>query len=190
MEIKKIAVVGPGTMGSGIAEVCAKSGYKVILVSRKQESLDKCMIRMKKSIARGIEKGKLTKEDESRIMDNIQKTTDLKDAAEADLVIEAIPENEELKKELVSLVTGWSGLDLLEEDLEENELEYSIALQFEEDDLRDIIEYAVKKGYFLEPAGHGVLVFDEDHAEDVKRYADQEKIPYKLFEIVDSLSSS
>ena len=63
MEIKKVGVVGCGIMGSGITEVCARSGYSTVVSEINQELLDKGMKSIQKSLERGVEKGKLTASD-------------------------------------------------------------------------------------------------------------------------------
>ncbi len=100
MEIKKVAVVGCGLMGSGIAEVAAKSGYETVVREVDDELLEKGLDRIRKSVDRAVEKGKLDAGDRDAAMDRITGTTSLEDLAEADLVIEAIVEDLDAKTEL------------------------------------------------------------------------------------------
>ncbi len=100
-ELKKIAVIGAGIMGTGIAEVCARGGYDVALVDISEEILQRAKERIRKSMERAVERGKMSKEEMEKALGRIKFTTNLEEAArDADLVIEAIPENMELKKQL------------------------------------------------------------------------------------------
>ncbi|MBY9000941.1 MAG: 3-hydroxyacyl-CoA dehydrogenase family protein [Candidatus Heimdallarchaeota archaeon] len=100
-EFNRIAVIGSGTMGSGIALVFAISGIDVALVDIDQRFLDNGIKRIKKSLNRSIEKGKIPKEEASKILDRITLTTELENATkDVQLVIEAIIENEGAKKGL------------------------------------------------------------------------------------------
>jgi len=100
MEIKKVAVLGAGLMGHGIAQVSAQNAkYEVNLRDIKQEFIDSGMGMIKKSLQRFVSKGKLSEKDMNEILGRIHPMIDLKKAvADADLIIEAIPENVELKK--------------------------------------------------------------------------------------------
>ncbi|MBM7622639.1 3-hydroxybutyryl-CoA dehydrogenase [Sporohalobacter salinus] len=100
--MKKIAVLGAGTMGSGIAQVIASNGYEVILQDIKDECLDKGLEIINKNLARNVEKERLTNEEKEEILDRIEVTTELEDMAEVDMVIEAIVEDMEIKKEVFS----------------------------------------------------------------------------------------
>ncbi len=98
MKIEKVAILGAGTMGSGIAHVVAQSGYQVIIRDISQEFLDKGLKTIRKNLERGLKKGRITEEEIDTIMKRIQTTIDLENAVkDADLVIEAIPEKLELK---------------------------------------------------------------------------------------------
>jgi 3-hydroxybutyryl-CoA dehydrogenase len=97
MAIKKIGVVGAGTMGNGIAQVFAQSGFNVTLRDVGQAQLDRGMSAIKKSLARLAEKGKLTTEEIDAVLGRITTTVNLSDLADCDLVIEAIFENYEVK---------------------------------------------------------------------------------------------
>lgn len=100
MEIKKVAVIGCGLMGSGIAEVAAKSGYDTVVREVNDELLEKGLGRIRKSMDRAVDKGKLDAGDRDAAMDRITGTTSLEDLAEADLVIEAIVEELDAKTEV------------------------------------------------------------------------------------------
>ena len=97
MEIKQVGVVGGGTMGNGIAQVFAASGYKVKLRDVGQEQLDRALATVRKSLGKLVEKGKLTTEESEAALGRIETTTELADLAGCDLVVEAIFENFEAK---------------------------------------------------------------------------------------------
>lgn len=98
----KVAVVGLGLMGHGICQVAAASNMHqtVIAYEPQQEFLDRGRLRIEKSVNILMKKGKVTEEDANRILDNIHFTTDDAALADADLVVEAVIENMDLKKDL------------------------------------------------------------------------------------------
>jgi len=100
MEIKKIGVLGAGTMGVGIAQVCAQSGYQVILVDIEQAIIDKALKTINKAWGKAVEKGKLTEDAVQKMQSLITTGTDPKDFADCNIVIEAIVENMEIKKKV------------------------------------------------------------------------------------------
>ena len=96
--MNKIAVIGSGTMGNGIAHTFAQFGYAVHLIDISQESLDKGISTITKNVDRQISKGTLTEADKAGILGRITSYTNLKEGvAEADLVVEAATENLDLK---------------------------------------------------------------------------------------------
>ena len=98
MEIKKIAVLGAGQMGNGIAQVCAQAGYDVKMRDIDQKFIDHGMSTIKKNLERGLAKGKITQEEIDAVMGRITGVLDLSEAVkDADMVIEAIPEIVKLK---------------------------------------------------------------------------------------------
>jgi 3-hydroxybutyryl-CoA dehydrogenase len=97
MEIKKVLVLGAGTMGNGIAHVCAQNGLDVILYDIAQEALDRGVATIEKNLARQVKKGKITDEDVKNTLSHITKTLKLEDGKDADIAIEAATENKELK---------------------------------------------------------------------------------------------
>jgi 3-hydroxybutyryl-CoA dehydrogenase len=108
MEIKKIAVLGAGQMGNGIAHVCAKAGYEVMMRDIEQRFIDKGLVTIKKNLERGLKKGKITQEEIDSTLSRITGIIDMQEAVkDVDLVIEAIPEIVKLKldtwKEVESL---------------------------------------------------------------------------------------
>jgi 3-hydroxybutyryl-CoA dehydrogenase len=104
MEIKKVGVVGCGTMGSGITQVCAQSGYQVVVSEINEEILNKGLASINKTLTRGVEKGDLSEQDKHSTLARIKGTTNIKDFSECDLVIEAVNESMDLKKEVFSLL--------------------------------------------------------------------------------------
>ncbi|RLB88328.1 MAG: 3-hydroxybutyryl-CoA dehydrogenase [Deltaproteobacteria bacterium] len=97
MTIKEVFIVGAGLMGSGIAQVCAQAGINVKLNDVSDEALAKGMKSISWSVAKFVEKGKLS-EDHETILNRIQTTTDISEAAQADIAIEAVFENLEVKQ--------------------------------------------------------------------------------------------
>ncbi len=100
MEIKKVGVVGCGLMGSGITEVCARSGYEVVVREVNDELLQKGLDRIKASMSKGVSRGKLTQEEMDAALARIKGTTSMEDFADCDIVIEAVVENLEVKKQV------------------------------------------------------------------------------------------
>ncbi len=101
MEVKKIAVIGAGLMGAGIAYVSALNGFQVALNDMKQEFVDKGMQRIRNDVMGGIDRGKMKPADGMKLIKAIKGSADLKKCVEdADLVVEAIFENMEVKKEI------------------------------------------------------------------------------------------
>jgi 3-hydroxybutyryl-CoA dehydrogenase len=99
--IKVVAVLGAGTMGNGIAHVFARSGYKVILRDVEQRFLDKGLDTIGKNLDREVKKGKLAEADKPQVIARITATTSAAALAEADLAIEAVPEQLDLKVRLL-----------------------------------------------------------------------------------------
>ena len=106
MAIETIGVVGCGIMGSGIVQACAQKGYQVIVSDTSDEILQKGMKKIDSVLDRAVNKAKLSAEDKTAILARIRKTTDLNGFSAADLVIEAAPEDLELKKSVFSKLDG------------------------------------------------------------------------------------
>jgi 3-hydroxybutyryl-CoA dehydrogenase len=100
MDIRKVGVIGAGTMGNGIAHVFAKSGFDVTLCDVQQAFLDRGVQTIKKNIEREVAKNKLTKEQGEAVVGRVHPTLDRKALAECDLVVEAASEKFEIKSEL------------------------------------------------------------------------------------------
>lgn len=100
MQVRKIGVVGCGLMGSGITQVCAQSGYPVVVSEINDELLNKGLSSIDSRLARDVEKGRLTQQDKDSILARIKGTTKTKDFADCDIMIEAAAEDLEVKKQL------------------------------------------------------------------------------------------
>ena len=98
MEIRRIGVVGAGTMGNGIAQVAAQIGLDVIMRDIEVSFVDRGLKSIDKFLAKSVEKGKLAADDKSKIMGRIKGTTNLADLKDVDFVVEAVIEDLTLKK--------------------------------------------------------------------------------------------
>ena len=96
----KICVIGTGTMGSGIVQAFAQAGVPVLMKSRSEASNQKAVAKITKSLAKLVEKGKVTEEYMNSVLGNITTTAEYSDLADCDLIIEAAVETMELKREL------------------------------------------------------------------------------------------
>ncbi len=106
MTIKRVGILGSGIMGSGIAEVAAKAGHEVVLRSRRQASADAMVAGLEKSLAKQVERGKLSDDDSAAIRGRVSATADLADLADCDLVLESVVEDLEIKKALFTELDG------------------------------------------------------------------------------------
>lgn len=100
MEIKRVGVVGCGTMGSGIAQVCARSGYQVVVSEINDELLNKGLAAINNFLTKSVDKGKLSQQDKDSTLARIKGTTNTKDFGDCDVMIEAAAENMDLKKKI------------------------------------------------------------------------------------------
>ena len=98
--MKKIGVLGTGTMGAGIIQVLAQNGYEVVMRARREASIEKGMATVNKNLEKMVAKEKITAEEKEAIMGRITGSTDINIIADADLVIEAATEDMEAKKAL------------------------------------------------------------------------------------------
>lgn len=99
--ITRVAVLGAGTMGNGIAQVCAMAGYAVALHDPQPEAMERAMNTIRANLDKGVERGKVSHDAAELALHRLRKAPDLADAAaHADLVIEAVPERMELKTSL------------------------------------------------------------------------------------------
>ncbi|BEQ15738.1 3-hydroxybutyryl-CoA dehydrogenase [Desulfoferula mesophila] len=106
MAINTIGVIGSGQMGNGIAQVAAAAGLNVIMSDIKQEFCQKGLDTISGSLARLVKKEKITAADQEAILDRIKTTVELKDMAQADIVVEAATENVNLKLDIFRQLDG------------------------------------------------------------------------------------
>jgi len=100
MEIEKIVVCGAGVMGGGIAQVCANAGYEVWMYDLTEEFAQGGKNKIAAGLDRQVSKGKMTEEQKRQLLDRLHPTTDINCAADADLIMEAVLENIQVKKDL------------------------------------------------------------------------------------------
>jgi len=113
-DVRNIAVIGSGIMGAGIAQVCAAAGYRVAMRDIGEVYLQKGMEAIRSSLKKGVERGKLTQEQAEAALARIRVTLNLAEAVkEADVVIEAVPENIELKKQVFKELDEFSPEDAI-----------------------------------------------------------------------------
>ena len=98
--MKKIGVLGTGTMGAGIIQVCAQKGYEVVMRARHESSIEKGLATVKKNLDKMVAKGKIEQAEADEIFGRVHGSTDINIIADADLVIEAATEDMEAKKAL------------------------------------------------------------------------------------------
>jgi len=124
-DVKKVGVVGAGTMGSGIAQVVASNGREVVLLDVSDSALDRGMKAIGNSLGRLVKKGDIKEEDSKSILSRIKTSTKFEDLADTDLVIEAVFEDLNVKKETfkkldattrpdIMLATNTSSLPIIE----------------------------------------------------------------------------
>ncbi len=113
MEIKTLGVVGAGQMGSGIAQVAATYGLKVVMNDIAKEFVDKGFAAIENNLSRMIKKEKISSEDKSNIISRIKGSIEISDMKEVDFVVEAAIENEELKLKLFAELDGICAPDVI-----------------------------------------------------------------------------
>src|SRR6202162_4167457 len=104
--IKTVGVLGAGTMGNGIAHVCARSGYRVILRDVERRFLDRGMETIGKNLDREIKKGKIAEAEKGIVLGRLQPVTDMAAVAAADFLVEAVPEKIEIKRVVLGEADG------------------------------------------------------------------------------------
>lgn len=113
-DIKKVAVIGSGAMGNGIAQICAQAGLKAVMVDIKQEFVDKGMATVNKSLDTMVSKGKLTAEKKAEVLGNLSTSLSNTEAVkDAQVVIEAVPEVMDLKKKVFAEISAAAPADAL-----------------------------------------------------------------------------
>ncbi len=104
-DVQAVGVVGAGQMGGGIAHICALAGLPVVLLDMKPEALDKAMAAMARNMDRQVAKGAITSEQKSAALALVTPSSSYASFADADLVIEAAPEKEEVKRAIYRALT-------------------------------------------------------------------------------------
>ncbi|MBW1873560.1 MAG: 3-hydroxyacyl-CoA dehydrogenase family protein [Deltaproteobacteria bacterium] len=100
MDIKKVLVVGGGTMGGGIAQLCSQQGMQATISDISLELADKTRARLEKSLSKRVAKGKISEDDKNAIMGRISTSGDLTPAKDADIIIESVVEDLGIKKKV------------------------------------------------------------------------------------------
>ncbi|MBH0162100.1 MULTISPECIES: 3-hydroxybutyryl-CoA dehydrogenase [Fictibacillus] len=108
MSIQNIMVIGAGQMGSGIAQVCAQAGYSVVLHDMQEEFVQKGIGIISKNLNRSVEKGRLDESEKESILSRITASVSLENASNADLVIEAVVENMDVKTQLFKMLDQYA----------------------------------------------------------------------------------
>jgi 3-hydroxybutyryl-CoA dehydrogenase len=113
MDVDHIAVVGAGTMGHGIAQVCATSGYQVTLIDIDAEQLTRALVSIEKSVRKLHNKGRLRDEQREAGLNNVTTSTEMDDAAGAGFVVEAVVENVAVKRKIFSQLDELTDPDVI-----------------------------------------------------------------------------
>jgi 3-hydroxybutyryl-CoA dehydrogenase len=108
VSIQQIMVIGAGQMGSGIAQVCAMAGFDVILHDIKDEFVNKGIGNIQKNLNRQVEKGRMEESEKETILSRITSSISMENASKADLVIEAVVENMEVKTQLFTMLDQYA----------------------------------------------------------------------------------
>jgi len=106
MEIRKVGIVGFGTMGSGIAQTCAQAGYQVVVLAKRDEAVSRGLASIDSILSRRVERAKLSPPEKDSIMAHIEGSTSIGDLSDCDLVVEAVNEDLELKKAVFAQLDG------------------------------------------------------------------------------------
>ncbi len=113
MEIRRVAVIGAGTMGNGIAQTFAQAGYDVTLVEIDEGQLKRGTAAIEKSLAKFVEKGRITPEDREAALSRIHPTLEINDAQEAHFVVEAVVENIDVKRQVFETLDDLTAPDVI-----------------------------------------------------------------------------
>ena len=113
MQIKRVAVIGCGTMGGGVAQVAAQRGYEVVVVEKDADAAEAGQQRITAGLDRQLGRGRITADDKRAALDKLRFGTDLESITEADLVVEAVFEDVELKTSLLARIDRIVGPDTL-----------------------------------------------------------------------------
>jgi len=104
MTIESVGVVGCGLMGSGIAQVCAEAGYRTVVREASDDLVQNGIGRIDQALSRNVAKGRMTEAQKGTVLGRISATTDFNALATCDLIIEAVTENTETKKEALGII--------------------------------------------------------------------------------------
>ena len=113
LDVQRVSVIGAGTMGTGIAQVAARAGYKTALFDVAPGAAQKSLERISDSLGRAVEKGRCTAQEREDALSRLSAAGDLEQAAQADLIIEAAPEDLALKKDLFSKLSKSARADAI-----------------------------------------------------------------------------
>ncbi|WP_040158260.1 3-hydroxyacyl-CoA dehydrogenase family protein [Mobilicoccus massiliensis] len=112
-EITKIGVIGLGTMGAGIVEVCARSGFEVVGVEMNAAAVERGRGHLENSTGRAVQRGKMSEEDQAALLGRVTTTDDMSALADCGLVIEAVPESLDIKRSVFTTLDGIVGDDAI-----------------------------------------------------------------------------
>ncbi|MBN9064100.1 MAG: NAD(P)-binding domain-containing protein, partial [Rhizobiales bacterium] len=113
LPLRTIGIIGAGQMGNGIAHVCALAGYEVLLHDLNEERLKAGLATINGNMARQVSRGLIDEAKRAAALEKIQPETDVAVVAQADLVIEAATENEEIKKKIFQSLVPLLGADTM-----------------------------------------------------------------------------
>jgi len=113
MDVKRIAVIGAGTMGNGIAQVFAQRGYPVVMIDIKDSFVERGIAAIDKSLSRLVKKEAISEAVKAEVLGRVKGSTNIKDAASADLVIEAVLEDFAMKTKVFKELDGLLGKDAI-----------------------------------------------------------------------------
>jgi len=113
LRVERIAVLGAGTMGHGIAQTAAAAGFRVVLRDVSEEFVSKGLRAIESNLAKGVERGKVTEGERDRALSNLRTATTLEETAGSDLFIEAVPERIELKRETLREIESLAAGDFV-----------------------------------------------------------------------------
>jgi len=111
--VRRIAVLGAGTMGHGIAQAAAAAGFEVVLRDLEEPFVENGLRSIESNLAKGVERGKVTDEERARTLSNIRTTTRLEETSDSDLFVEAVPERLGLKRDTLRAVERLNPADFI-----------------------------------------------------------------------------
>jgi len=111
--VRRVAVLGAGTMGHGIAQAAAAAGFEVMLRDVSEELVERGLRAVESNLSKGVARGKVSEEERARALSLIRTTTRLEETAGCDLFVEAVPERLELKRETLRAVEALAGADFV-----------------------------------------------------------------------------